>query len=379
MKHKNHCTKGLGKQPKEKSGFSFQRLATGLAVIMMMGSSLAAEPFTSAGSLSMGHHHAVKAHAQQKHASSPADPFAELKDSGADEPSFSSLSKYGLSPSKSLTSASEKGHFQTASGRVLGRAAQSFKAAGIPQTVISQIARAFGKVNLNKQLRQGDSFRVLYENANANKQAAAKLLSVELTMKGKKVRRFWYSTEDQGAGFYDENGVAVGSFSFIRIPVAKMTGIGSPFSLGRVHPVTGVVRPHYGTDFRAPRGTAVFASNDGMVEFAGWGNGYGRMVKIRHANGYETVYGHLASIGKNVKVGSNVQRGETIGAVGSSGLSTGNHLHYEIRQFGKPYDPMKVKVASAPRLSNQQMAQLKVNIAFLSRQLDAIPMGSAAK
>lgn len=378
MKHKNHCTKTLTGLLEEKKSFSFKRLTAGLAVVLMMGAALAAEPFTSSGSLSLGHHHVVKSHAQ-KHNSSVADPFAELNESTAEAPAFSSLTKYGLSPSKSLTQASQKGHFQTASGRVLGRASQSFKAAGIPQTVISQIARAFGKSNLDKQLKQGDTFRVLYENASTKNQASAKLLSVELSIKGQKQRRFWYSAGNEGAGFYDERGVAAQSSSFIRIPLAKMTGIGSPFSAGRLHPVTGVVRPHYGTDFRAPRGTAVFASNDGVVEFAGWGNGYGRMVKIRHANGYETIYGHLASIGKNVKVGSNVQRGETIGAVGSSGLSTGNHLHYEIRQFGKPYDPMKIQIAAAPRLSDQQMAQLKVNIAYLSRQLDAIPMDRATK
>lgn len=373
MKHKSRCSQELAER-KEVRSFSFKHIAASLTAILVMGSALAAEPFTAAGNLTDGHH-AARTHVQKHNTvTATVDPFAELKASQESEPSFSSLRQYGLSPSKSLTQASEKGSFQTAAGKVVGRSEQSFRAAGIPEDVVLQMGRAFGKDNLVKKLKQGDSFRVIYERASAKNQNSAKLLSVELSLNGQKVRRFWYSAGEGGAGFYDENGVAVQS-PFIRIPVAKLTGIGSPFAPLRRHPITGELRPHYGTDFRAPRGTPVYAAGDGTVEFSGWGRGYGRMVKLRHADGYETVYGHLASIQKGIKNGAPVRRGETIGAVGSTGLSTGNHLHYEVRHFGKAYDPMTVSIAQAPRLTHRQLAQLKVNIAYLSRQLDAIEVG----
>ena len=134
-----------------------------------------------------------------------------------------------------------------------------------------------------------------------------------------------------------------------RIPLASYDHISSPFDPVRLHPITRIIRPHEGTDFKAAYGAPVRATGDGTVRFAGWQGGYGRVIIIDHDNGYQTRYAHLSDI--NVETGAAVKRGQTIGNLGNSGRSTGSHLHYEVRIDDVPYDPMTVDLPSTRPLA----------------------------
>ena len=123
----------------------------------------------------------------------------------------------------------------------------------------------------------------------------------------------------------------------------------------RRHPVLGYSRMHWGVDWAAPRGTPILASASGTVTHAGWTSGYGRQTVIKHANGYETSYSHQNSIAKDVVVGAKVRQGQVIGAVGSTGLSTGNHLHYEVSVNGQRVDPMRIRLPASRALKGEQM------------------------
>lgn len=153
-----------------------------------------------------------------------------------------------------------------------------------------------------------------------------------------------YFTNEEGGKifFYDIDGNAPEP-SMDRAPF-HYTHVSSEFSPNRVHPVTRRIRPHLGVDLKGPYGTPIASTGVGIVTFAGWQGGYGRLVIVQHPNAYETRYAHLAEI--DVSVGQQVKRGQTIGKLGNSGVSTGAHLHYEVRINGVPYDPMTVKLPS---------------------------------
>lgn len=260
---------------------------------------------------------------------------------------------------------------QTAAGVVGGNVQDSLIAAGVPTGVINQMHSAFDGTNdLVAQMHRGDTFRVIYEAEYSQNRIMGygKLLSMEVINSGKKTRLFWYPVDDEHGYFFDENGNTAQA-PFIRVPL-DVKEVSSEFQPMRRHPVTGKVRPHQGTDFRAPRGTTVRAAADGRVVFAGWGRGYGNMIRIDHGNGYETVYAHLLRIDRSVRVGSFAGRGKPIGAVGKTGMATGYHLHYELKHNGVQINPMTAKVSTSPTLTAQQRRDLKLRIAALQQTLD---------
>jgi murein DD-endopeptidase MepM/ murein hydrolase activator NlpD len=127
----------------------------------------------------------------------------------------------------------------------------------------------------------------------------------------------------------------------------------------RNHPLLGYFKMHTGVDWAAPLGTAIYASGNGLVEKVGWESGYGKYVKIKHANGYETAYGHMSAFARNLQEGSHVRQGQVIGYVGSTGLSTGSHVHYEIMINGRFIDPMKVKLPRGRVLEGPLLASFE--------------------
>lgn len=260
---------------------------------------------------------------------------------------------------------------QTAAGAVTGEVQSSLLSAGIPAGIIKQMHTAFDGTNdLVQQMRRGDTFRVIYEAEYAQNRLTGygKLLSLEVTNAGKRTRLFWYPVDEEHGFFFDEDGNAAQT-PFIRVPL-DVKEVSSEFQPMRRHPVTGKLRPHQGTDFRAPRGTTVRSAADGRVTFAGWGRGYGKMIKIDHGNGYETVYAHLLNIDPAVRQGAYVLRGKPIGAVGKTGVATGYHLHYELKHNGVQINPLTAKVSSAPQLTAQQKRDLKIRIAALQQTMD---------
>jgi murein DD-endopeptidase MepM/ murein hydrolase activator NlpD len=180
------------------------------------------------------------------------------------------------------------------------------------------------------------------------------VLFASVTIGGETKKFYRYQTPDDGVvDYYDETGKSVKKF-LVRKPLA--TGImRSPFG-DRNHPLLGIMKAHTGVDWGAPLGTPIYASGNGVIDKAGWEAGYGKYIKIRHANGYETAYGHMTAFARSSVPGARVRQGQVIGYVGSTGLSTGPHLHYEIIVNGHFVDPMRLKLPRGRVLEGQVLA-----------------------
>jgi murein DD-endopeptidase MepM/ murein hydrolase activator NlpD len=216
--------------------------------------------------------------------------------------------------------------------------------AGAPEEVASALSEVFGWEFDLEQLQDGDRFRVLYETIwpiGSKEPSIGKILAASLDSGGKSVTAVLHEDEDGHGGYYTADGRALGRF-FLRYPV-EFTKISSTFTASRFHPILRLSRPHLGVDFAAPLGTPVHAVADGSVVDAGWEGGLGRTVRIEHADGYRTTYGHLSRIPGSLRPGRMVHRGQVIGYVGSTGLSTGNHLHYGVERDGEYVDPLALK------------------------------------
>ncbi len=207
------------------------------------------------------------------------------------------------------------------------------------------------------QARVGPADRlVVFYTMNEGEETAnetSQILYAETTFGGESKRYYRFrAAEDERYDYYDKDGRSAKQF-LLRTPVpnGKFT---SPFG-GRIHPILGYARAHWGVDWSAPRGTPILASGDGVVQAAGWESGYGRQTIIRHANGYETSYSHQSSIARGVSPGAKVRQGQVIGAVGSTGLSTGNHLHYEVIVNGQKVDPMRIKFPAGNVLKGEEL------------------------
>jgi len=195
-------------------------------------------------------------------------------------------------------------------------------------------------LDLNKRINAGDSIEILQTPADEN--GDQQLLHVGLKL-GKTTRNFYrYRTENGEVDFYDANG-QTGKRFLIRRPLKGGGNLRSRFGYRR-HPVTGRSKLHTGTDLAAPYGTPVYASGDGIVEKAQWFSGYGRYIKLKHVNGFTTAYAHMSRLVSSMAPGVRVRQGQIIGYVGSTGLSTGNHLHFEVRINNRPVDALSVKL-----------------------------------
>lgn len=224
--------------------------------------------------------------------------------------------------------------------------------------------------------RQGDSFSLVYEQymANGNFVQYGNILVAEYDGSNYQKRAYRYENKDGGVGYYDSNGKSFKK-AFLKSPL-NYTRISSYFSTGRKHPILKIVRPHNGVDYAAPTGTPVVASSDGVVTHAGWkgghptvngmSGGYGKTVMIRHANGYETLYGHLNKYGNSISKGVRVKQNQVIGYVGSTGLSTGPHLHYTVYLNGKAIDPLGMNNVPSPPVPNNELESFK----YLTKEYD---------
>ncbi|WP_370640155.1 M23 family metallopeptidase [Aurantimonas sp. HBX-1] len=203
------------------------------------------------------------------------------------------------------------------------------------------------EVDLQSRLGPTDRLAAFFSLEEGEEVAtdASEILFVEVRF-GENTKRFYRfrPADAEAADYFDAEGRSAKQFLVRKpLPRGRFT---SSFSTGRKHPVLGYVRPHWGVDWAAPRGTPILAAGEGVVEKSGWSSGYGRQTIVRHANGYVTSYSHQSAIAKGIKPGVKVRQGQVIGYVGSTGLSTGNHLHYEVEVNGKKVDPMRIKLPS---------------------------------
>jgi murein DD-endopeptidase MepM/ murein hydrolase activator NlpD len=221
--------------------------------------------------------------------------------------------------------------------------------AHIPDPVANQLAEIFATdVDFHRELRRGDSFRVIYEALTADgepitwSQSSGRVLAAEFTNNGKTFSAVWFKDPASGKGaYFDMNGQSKRR-SFLASPL-EFSRITSGFAM-RMHPIQQTWKQHNGVDYGAPSGTPVRSVGDGTVEFAGWQNGYGNVVSIKHSNNRSTVYAHLSRI--DVRRGQRVDQGLRIGAVGATGWATGPHLHFEVKLNGIHQNPLTIAKAS---------------------------------
>ena len=221
---------------------------------------------------------------------------------------------------------------------------------GVPKPVIEALIRIYSyDVDFQHKAQPGDSFDVLYAQDDEND-----VMFAALTTGGEVKKYYRFQTTDDGiVDYYDETGKSAKKF-LVRKPVA--TGIMRSGFGARNHPLLGYFKMHTGVDWAAPLGTAIYASGNGTIDKVGWESGYGKYVRIKHANGYETAYGHMTAFSRATQPGARVRQGQVIGYVGSTGLSTGPHVHYEILVNGRFVDPLRVKLPRGRVLEGPLMA-----------------------
>jgi murein DD-endopeptidase MepM/ murein hydrolase activator NlpD len=239
--------------------------------------------------------------------------------------------------------------------------------AGVPERVVSALADIFGwDLDVANDLLAGDEFRVLYENtwqAGELDPEPGNVLGAELVTHGRRLTAVFFEDEDGRGAYYRPDGSAV-SRELLRYPL-EFTEITSRFSLVRRHPILRVRRPHLGVDFAAPHGTAVRAVASGVVESAGWVHQLGKTVRIEHAGGLESVYGHLRRVAAGVSAGTRVEQGQIVGYVGATGLATGPHLHFATYREGEYVDPLTLTAemqASVPDVARSAFARVQTAV-----------------
>lgn len=256
------------------------------------------------------------------------------------------------------------------SGRILSSLYGATDSAGIPDSVANQMAETFStSLDFREDLRRGDTFSVIYtvDYRNGEPVAAGKLLAAEFVNAGKPYRAVLFRDSGGREGYYTPEGESLKK-GFLRSPL-EFSRVTSSFSNSRKHPVYGFHRAHTGVDFGAPTGTRVKATGDATVVFAGRKGGYGNLVILRHPNGYETYYAHLSAFASGIRSGRSVGQGQVIAYVGSTGASTGPHLHYEVRIAGRPQNPMAIKLPGSPPLAAAQRANFIAQTSDWSEKL----------
>jgi murein DD-endopeptidase MepM/ murein hydrolase activator NlpD len=231
----------------------------------------------------------------------------------------------------------------------------------IPPNTIIEFARIYGfQVDFQRDIRKGDKFQIMYEVFIDNKDKiiqTGEILFANLKLSGQD-NSLYYFDKKNVQGHYNKNGKSVQK-ALMKTPI-NGARLSSSFGM-RKHPIDGFNKMHRGTDFAAPKGTPIMASGNGIVKKAGWCGGGGNCVKIKHNSTYETVYAHMSKFARGIKKGVRVKQGQTIGYVGSTGKSTGPHLHYEVIVNGKRVNSQKLKLPSGKILKGKDRRLFETN------------------
>ena len=232
---------------------------------------------------------------------------------------------------------------------------------GVEPNIIVEFARIFGfEVDFQRDIRKGDWFEILYEkfeDDNNKVRDTGKIIYASMFVNGEEINlyNFKFKNEEE---YYDIKGKSI-TKSLMKTPI-NGARLSSSFGM-RKHPILGYNKMHKGTDFAAPSGTPIMASGSGTVTRARWCGGGGNCVKIKHNSTYETIYAHMKSFAKGIREGKKVKQGQTIGYVGSTGLSTGPHLHYEVIVNGKKVNSQKLKLPSGKVLKGEERKQFELD------------------
>jgi murein DD-endopeptidase MepM/ murein hydrolase activator NlpD len=240
-------------------------------------------------------------------------------------------------------------------GTINNSLSQSAQRAGLSHSLTMDMANVFGyDIDFSEDIRQGDEFELVYEQKiiNAKVVGTGNILSARFTNRGKAFTAVRYTNKQGVSSYYTADGSSMRK-AFIRSPV-DFARISSGFSMGRMHPILNKIRAHKGIDYAAPRGTPIKAAGDGKVTLAGRQGGYGNVVTIQHNNSYKTLYGHMQGFAKGIRTGTSVKQGQIIGYIGTTGLSTGPHLHYEFQVNGRHVNPLSIKTAKADSIATSE-------------------------
>jgi murein DD-endopeptidase MepM/ murein hydrolase activator NlpD len=247
----------------------------------------------------------------------------------------------------------------------------SAKRAGLSHNLTMDLANIFGyDIDFALDIRDGDEFELIYEKkvVNGKQVGTGNILSARFTNRGKTYTAVRYTNKQGTTSYYNGNGESMRK-AFIRTPV-DFARISSRFSNGRRHPILNKIRAHKGVDYAAPRGTPIKAAGDGRVMLAGRHGGYGNAVIIQHGQRYRTLYAHMNGFAKGIRNGVNVRQGQIIGYIGTTGLSTGPHLHYEFQVNGVHVDPLSQKMTMADPIPNGEKARFTQLSKPLLAQMD---------
>ena len=233
---------------------------------------------------------------------------------------------------------------------------------GIKPNVIIEFARLYGfQVDFQRDIWKDDSFQIIYEeflNEDNIIVDTGEIIFANLNLQNTDLQLYKYEHEKNKIDYFDENGKSIRK-TLMKTPI---NGARLSSSYGkRKHPILGYTKMHTGTDFAAPIGTPIMASGDGKITKAGWCGGGGNCVKIKHNTTYQTVYAHMSKFGKGIKKGTRVKQGQIIGYVGSTGLSTGPHLHYEVIENGRKINSQKLKLPSGKILKGEERKKFEVS------------------
>lgn len=246
-----------------------------------------------------------------------------------------------------------------ASGVIDGSLYIAARDAGMSDRLAMELAGIFGwDIDFVYDVRKGDQFEVVYEELylDGEKFDTGRILSARFVNRGEENIALLYTDSNGDSDYYAPDGASMRK-AFLRTPINAR--VSSPFNKQRRHPVLDVVRPHEGTDYAAPPGTPIKAAGNGRVHFAGWKGGYGRTVILSHGDNIDTLYAHMSRLGKGIRNGARVKQGETIGYVGSSGMVTGPHLHYEFHVNGVARNSRTIDLPDASPVPKSELARFR--------------------
>lgn len=245
--------------------------------------------------------------------------------------------------------------------------------ADLPSTIASQMIDIFSSsIDFHRDIRKGDRFTVVYESTQdeSGKTQVGRVLAVEFFNKEKSRRAVYFQPSGDGGSYYTPEGESL-SKPFLMAPL-KFSRISSGFTHARYHPILKRWRAHRGIDYAAPTGTPVMATANGTVEFKGRQSGYGNLVVLKHDAQYSSAYGHLSGFNKKLQKGMRIKQGDIIGFVGSTGMATGPHLHYELRINGVQRDPSKIVMPAAQPVSKKHYSVFRRQTRELTSRLDLL-------
>ena len=252
---------------------------------------------------------------------------------------------------------------------------------GIPENTLLEMISLLGfSVDFQREIRSGDSFEVLFTkeiDILSNLVIQTKPIKyVSMNLSGNKLNFFNYEDKFGFPQYYDENGKS-SKRTIMKTPI-NGARLSSRYG-NRKHPILGYTKMHRGLDFAAPSGTPVFAAGDGIIEKAGWNGSYGKYIRIRHTGTYKTAYAHLSGFHKNVRIGKRVSQGKIIGYVGTTGRSTGPHLHYEVIKNNIQVNPMRIKLPAGKNISKEDINNYKNHVQKILNQKIALEKSNRNK